>query len=113
MRKQMAIVVILALFLAALPTAAMAGDPHAVRNRWAGVGIGVAVATVGGLLLSGFYSPAVVAPPPAPYAPPVVYAPLVVYTARPPMRYSPRPVVVYQGWGPPGHWKHHQRHFRR
>ena len=117
MRKLLAIAVIAGLFLAALPNAALAGDTHAVRNRWAVVGIGVAVATLGGLLLGGLQTPFVAAPPPVAYMPPplvyapspVVYAPPppVVYSA-PPVIYSPPPVVVYRGWGPRSHWRDHR-----
>jgi hypothetical protein len=43
--------------------------------------------------------------PPMVYAPPpVFYAPPAVYYAPPPVAYAPAPVVVYRGWGPPGHW---------
>lgn len=121
MRKSLAIVLAGALVLAALPSVALAGDPHAVRNRWVGVGIGAAAVTLGGLLLSGFYAPVVAAPPVAYAPPPVVYAPPpavvyapppVVYAPPPPVVYAPPPVVVYRGWGPPGHWKHHWKHHR-
>ena len=117
MRKLLAIMVLVGLALAALPTGALAGDPHAVRNRWAGVGIGVAVATLGGLLLGGLQAPVVAVSPSVAYMPPpVVYAPPpVVYAPPPPVVYfpprvvySPPPVVVYRGWGPPGHWRYHR-----
>ncbi len=118
MRKLLAITLAIGLVLAALPSAALAGDPHAVRNRWAGVGIGAAVVTLGSLLFSGFQAPFVAAAPPVVYSPPpVVYAPPpvvvyspppVVYVPPPTVLYSPPSVVVYRGWGPPGHWKHHR-----
>lgn len=134
MRKLLAVAVISTLLLALVPQAAWAGDPHAVRNRWTGVGIGAAAVTLGGLILGSLFQPApVVAAPPAAVAPPppvvyspppVVYAPppVVVYSAppppvvyappavvvapSPPVVYAPAPVVVYRGWGPPGHWQH-------
>ncbi len=118
MRKPLAIALVVSLVLATLPSVALAGDPHAIRNRWTGVGIGAAVVTLGGLLLSGLQAPVVAAapppvvyaPPPVVYAPPptVVYAPPpVVYAPPPPVVYAPPPVVIYRGWGPPGHWRHH------
>ena len=42
MRKLLALVVITGLLVALIPASAMAGDTHAVRNRWAGAAIGVA-----------------------------------------------------------------------
>ncbi len=122
MRKLLAITLTGCLILAALPSAALAGDPHAVRNRWTGVGIGAAVVTLGGLLLGSLHAPVVAAaplvvasPPPVVYAPPpaVIYTPPpVVYVAPPPVVYAAPPVVVYGGWGPPGHWRHY-RHWKR
>jgi hypothetical protein len=115
MRKLLAIAVIGSLLLALVPEAAMAGDPHAVRNRWAGVGIGAAVATVGGLVLGSLLQPPAVAaappavvapPPPVVYSPPpVVYyqAPVVVAPPPPVVYYRPAPVVVYRSWGPRGY----------
>jgi hypothetical protein len=93
MRKLLAIALAGCLLLTTVPSVALAGDPHAVRNRWAGVGIGAAVVTLGGLLLGGLQAPFVAAPPPVAYAPP-------------PVVYAPPPRVVYRGWGPPGHWRH-------
>ena len=96
MRKILAITLAGGLLLATFPNAALAGDRHAVSNRWAGVAIGAAAAVVGGLFLNALQAP--VAAPSATYAPPpVVYTP-------PPVVYAPTPVVVYRGWGPPGHW---------
>lgn len=117
MRKLLAVAVISSLLLAFVPQGAMAGDRHAVRNRWEGVGIGIAAATLGGLLLGSLLQPvpvvaappAMVAPPPVVYytPPPVVYAPPPVVLAPPPsVIYAPAPVVVYRGWGPPGYWRH-------
>ncbi len=102
MRKLWTIMLAGCLVLATLPAAALAGDAHAARHVWTGVGIGVAVAALGGLLISAAPPPFVAPGPPVRSAlPPAVYAPppLVVY--------SPRSVVVYRGWRPPGHWKHH------
>jgi len=110
MRRLLTIAVIGCLLLAVLPSAALAGDQHAVRNRWAGVGIAASVLTLGGLLLGGIQAPAFAVPPPVVYsAHPRVYAPPVVYAPPPPVVYAPRPVVVYRGWVPPGHWRHHHR----
>ncbi len=115
MRKLLAVAVIGSLLLALVPEAAMAGDPHAVRNRWAGVGIGAAVATVGGLVLGSLLQPPVAAPaPPVAVAPPppVVYSPPpVVYYERPVVvapppavvYYTPTPVVVYRSSPPRGY----------
>lgn len=107
MRKIVVVTLVGCLMLAAIPVTALAGDPHAVRNRWAGVAIGASVVTLGGLLLGAFGPVPVVAAVPLP-PPPVVYAPPpapVVYYGPPPVFYAPTPVVVYKSWGPPGHWK--------
>jgi hypothetical protein len=115
MRKLLAVAVIGGLLLTLVPEAAMAGDPHAVQNRWAGVGIGVAVATVGGLILGSLIQPpAAVAAPPAVVAPPppVVYSPPPVVYYQPPVVVTPPPAVVYytparvvvhRGWAPRGY----------
>jgi hypothetical protein len=102
MRKLLTIALIGSLTLTALPAAALAGDYHAAQHVWAGVGIGIAAVTLGGLLFGAVPAP-VIAPPPAIYAPPPV-----VYAPPPTVVYFPRPVVVYRGWAPPGHGKHHQ-----
>ncbi len=120
MRKLLAVAVISSLLLGLVPAPAMAGDPHAVRNRWAGAGIAIGALTLGGLILGSLFQPVpvvaappavVTPPPPVVYytPPPVVYAPPpVVYAAPPAVVYSPPPVVVYRGWVPPGHWKHYR-----
>lgn len=117
MRKLLVIALAGCMLLSAVPSVALAGGPHAVRNRWAGVGIGAAVVTLGGLLLGGLQAPVVAAPPPVVYTPPpvvyapppVVYAPPpVVYATPPPVVYARPPVVVYRGWGTPGHWRHYR-----
>jgi hypothetical protein len=112
MRKILAITLAGCLLLAALPGAALAGDPHAVSNRWAGAAIGAASVIVGGLLLNALQAPVVAppvayAPPPVVYSPPpVVYAPPpAVYYVPPAVVYPPAPVVVHHGWLPPSHWK--------
>jgi hypothetical protein len=133
MRKILAVTLISGLLLATFPGAALAGDTHAVSNRWAGVAIGAAAAVVGGALLSAL-APAA---PPAAYSPLVVYStpPLVTYTTPPPVVYTPpavvypppviyrpAPVVVRHEWGHPdnwnrGHWNRehfeHQRSWDR
>ena len=119
MRKMLAMTLVGCLLLATFPGAALAGDTHAVSNRWAGVAIGAAAAVVGDVLLNALHGPAVA--PPATYsAPPVVYTPVpqivystpppvvympppVVYVA-PPVVYHPAPVVVHREWGHPVHW---------
>jgi len=108
MRKIVVVTLVGCLMLAAIPVTALAGDPHAVRNRWAGVAIGASVVTLGGLLLGALSGPvpvvAAVPPPPVVYALPTP-SPVVYYTPLP-IVYAPSPVVVYKSWGPPGHWKH-------
>jgi len=118
MRKMLVVALVGSLLLAALPTAALAGDSHAVSNRWAGVGIAAAALTVGGLLLGAFQTPAVAAQPPMVYSqppvvysqPPVVYSPPpVVYAPAPVVVYSPPPVVVHRDWGPHGYGRPYHR----
>ncbi|MCX5734871.1 MAG: hypothetical protein NTW68_11155 [candidate division NC10 bacterium] len=120
MRKILAMTLVGGLLLATFPSVALAGDSHAVSNRWTGVAIGAAAAVVGGLFLNALQTPvaappAMYGPPPVVYAPPpVVYAaPPAVYYAPPPVVYAPAPVVVYRGWSPPGHWgQEHNEHGR-
>lgn len=118
MRKMLAITLVSGLLLATFPGAALAGDTHAVSNRWAGVAIGAAAAVVGGVLLNALapaaIPPAAYSPPPVAYTPapqvvyttppPVVYTPPAVVYSAPPVVYRPAPVVVHQEWGHPGHW---------
>jgi hypothetical protein len=111
MRKILAITLAGCLLLAALPGAALAGDSHAVSNRWAGAAIGAAAVIAGGLLLNALQPP-VAAPPVAYAAPPVMYSPPPVVVAPPPLYYAPpaviyrpAPVVIHRGWTPPRHWK--------
>ena len=125
MRKILAITLVTGLLLATFPGAALAGDSHAVSNRWAGVAIGAAAAVVGGILFNALQAPApappvTYAPPPVVYTPapqvvyttppPVIYAPPTVVYSAPPVVYAPARVVVYRAWGPPGHWnrEHHE-----
>jgi hypothetical protein len=105
MRKILAMTLAGGLLLATFPNAALAGDRHAVSNRWTGVAIGAAAAVVGGLFLNALQVPVVV--PSAAYAPPpLVYAPSpAVYYAPPPVVYAPAPVILYRGWSPPRHWR--------
>ncbi|HSB79322.1 MAG TPA: hypothetical protein VLM91_11060 [Candidatus Methylomirabilis sp.] len=112
MRKIVAITLAVALTLAALPGVALAGDSHAVSNRWAGVAIGAAAAVVGGMLLNAFQAP-VVAPPVAYSPPPVVYSPPPVIYTPPPVVYAPAPVVVHRSWGFQGHSNSWNRGHRR
>lgn len=101
MRKVLVIVLIGSLTLSLLPSTALAGGPHAVRNVWTGVAIGVGSALVGIPLLSNLLG---VVPRPVYAAPPVVYSsPAVVYTP-PPVVYAPPPVVTYREWVP-GHYE--------
>ncbi|HSB70584.1 MAG TPA: hypothetical protein VLT62_14760 [Candidatus Methylomirabilis sp.] len=116
MKRILAFALVSSLILAALPSAALAGDRHAVSNRWAGVAIGAATVIAGGILLNALQAPVVAAPvavaPPVVYnaPPPVVYAPPpVVYYTPPPVVYAPAPVVVHRHWGPPAHWRGWQR----
>jgi len=109
MRKMLVITLIGCLALAALPGVALAGDPHAVSNRWAGAAIGAAAVIAGGLLLNALQPP-VVAPPVAYAAPPMVYSPPPVVVAPPPVYYAPpavvyrpAPVVIHREWAPRGH----------
>lgn len=117
MRKILTAAVISSLLLTLVPVSAMAGDRHAVRNRWAGAAIGIGAVTLGGLLLGSLFAPGpvvaappavIAAPPPVVYysPPPVVYVPPpVVVAPPPPVVYAPAPVVVHRGWVPPGQWK--------
>ena len=126
MRKMLAMALISGLLLAAFPGAALAGDTHAVSNRWAGVAIGAAAAVVGGVLLNALQAPVVTprvayAQPPVVYAPapqvvystppPIVYAPPAIVYPAPRVVYRPAPVVVHREWVRPGHWDrgHHEQ----
>lgn len=105
MRKILAMTLAGGLLLATFPNAVLAGDRHAVSNRWVGVAIGATAVVAGGPFLNALQAP--VAAPSATYAPPpVVYAtPSAAYYAPPPVVYAPAPVIVYRGWSPPGHWR--------
>ncbi len=118
MRKLLAVALVGSLLLCLLPSAALAGDPHAVRNRWTGVAIGAGAVALGGLLLHALQQPS-----PAVAAPPVVYAPppTVEYRTWVPPRYEDRWVPVTErqrvwvdghsenGWWVPGHWEERMR----
>ena len=127
MRKVLAVALAGSLLLALLPSAALAGDRHAVRNRWAGVAIGAGSVLLGGLLLNALQGPSpavaapqVVTPPPVVYAPP----PVVEYRTWVPGRYEERWVPVTErqrvwveghsenGWWTPGHWEERIRNGR-
>lgn len=119
MRKIVPIILVSFLLLPTFPGVALAGDSHAVSNRWAGVAIGAAAAVVGGLFLNALQAPAVAppvayAPPPVVYSPPpVIYAPPPVVYYAPPVVYAPAPVVVHRTWGHPGHWNRERREHGR
>ncbi len=108
MRKMLVVAVIGALLVGTVPSMALAGDSHAVSNRWAGAAIGAGAVVLGGLLLNALQAPA---PAPEP-----VYAPPPVYTPAPPVVYAPAPVIVHRA---PvvvhrGHWdRDHDRGWRR
>jgi hypothetical protein len=119
MRKILATALVSAVLLWSIPGTAMAGDTHAVSNRWTGVAIGASAAIVGGLLLNALQAPwasppTAIAPPPVAYAPPpVVYTPPpVVYYTPPAVVYKSAPVVVHRGWGPPARWRAEHREYR-
>lgn len=121
MRKVLVVALISSLVLATLPSAALAGDPHAVRNRWTGVAIGAGSVILGGLLLNALLRPAPVVASPSP--PPVVYAPppVVEYRTWVPGHYEDRWVPVTERqrvwveghnenrWWVPGHWQERVR----
>lgn len=105
MRKVLAVALVASLVLALLPSAALAGDSHAVRNRWLGAAIGAGSVVLGGILYNAIRSPGPAAAAPTGYAPPqaVMTSPGVVY-APPPVVFAPAPVVQYPTWVP-GHYE--------
>lgn len=105
MRKFLAVALVASLILALLPSAALAGDSHAVRNRWLGAAIGAGSVVLGGILYNAIRSSGAAAPAPTAYAPPqaVMTSPGVVY-APPPVVFAPAPVVQYRTWVP-GHYE--------
>ena len=120
MRKVLAVTLLGSLLLTLLPSAALAGDSHAIRNRWTGVAIGAGSVLLGGLLLNALRGPSpAVAAPQVSTPPPVVYAPppVVEYRTWVPGHYEERwaPVTERQrvwveghsgnGWWIPGHWE--------
>ena len=127
MRKVLALVLIGSLGLTVLPSTALAGGPHAARNIWTGVAIGVGSVLVGIPLLNsllGYPRPVYAAPPVVYSAPPVVYTPptVVAYRLWVPGHYEDRwvPSTNRQqvwieghssnGWWVPGHWEDRVRH---
>lgn len=126
-RKVLAIVLIGSLTVTLLPSLALAGGPHGVRNIWTGVAIGVGSLLVGIPLLNSLLGvvarPVHAAPPVAYSAPPVVYAPppAVAYREWVPGHYEGRwvPSAHRQqvwvgghsenGWWVPGHWEERVR----
>jgi hypothetical protein len=131
MRKLLAVTLVGSLILAWLPGAALAGDAHAVRDRWTGAAIGAGAVALGGILYNALQgssgappAPAVVTRPPAVVysPPPVVYAPPAVgYRTWVPGHYEDRwvPTTEHQrvwvagrhenGWRAPGHWQNRIR----
>jgi hypothetical protein len=117
MRKILGGVLISSLMLAVMPSAALAGDPHAVRHRWEGAAIAAGSVILGAILLDALRGPTYAAPAPivAPPPPPVVYSlppkvvyvepPVVAYPPPPPVVFRTAPVVVHGGWAPLGHAK--------
>ena len=125
MRTFLAIALIGSLILSHFASPALAGDPHAVWNRWTGAAIGAGVATLGGLLLGPVWGPSLAeaAPPVVAPPPPVVYArpPVVEYRTWFPGHDENRWVAAIrrqrvwvpdhfeQGWRIPGHWEERVR----
>jgi hypothetical protein len=95
MWKVLALVLIGSLTLTLFPSTALAGDPHAARDIWTGVAIGVGSVLVGIPLLSSLLG----------YPRPVYAAPPVVYSV-PPVVYAPPAAVAYRVWVP-GHYENH------
>jgi len=123
-RKVLAAALVGSLVLTLLPSAALAGDPHAVRHRWEGVAIGAGTVVLGGLLLHALQRPYPAVAAPQVYTPPsVVYAPppVVEYRTWVPGHYQDRWVPVTErqrvwveghsenGWWVPGHWEERVR----
>ncbi|MGD0264241.1 MAG: hypothetical protein ABSD47_04685 [Candidatus Methylomirabilota bacterium] len=100
MRKLLAVTLVSSLILAWLPGAALAGDGHAVRDRWAGAAIGAGMVALGGILYNYnvFQGNSVAAAPTV-----VTTPPAVVYSPPPPVVYAP-PAVEYRTWVP-GHYE--------
>ncbi len=102
MRKFLAVALIASLIPALVPSAALAGDPHGVRNRWVGAAIGAGSLVLGGMLYNAIRGggTAVAAPSASPAPAVVPTPPAVVYTSPPPVVYAPPPVVEYRTWTP-------------
>ncbi len=108
MRRLLAVALICSLVLALVPSAALAGDPHAVRNRWLGAAIGAGAVILGGVLYNAIRGSGAATAAPSAYAAPAVVTtpPSVFYSAPPPVVYAPPPVVEYRTWIP-GHYEDH------
>lgn len=105
MRKLMAVALVASLILAFVPSAALAGDHHAVRNRWTGAAIGAGAVVLGGILYNALQGSSAAAAAPSVYgAPAVATAPPVVYSPPPIVVYAPPTVVEYRTWVP-GHYE--------
>lgn len=105
MRRFLAVALAASLILVLAPSAALAGDPHAVRNRWLGTAIGAGSVILGGILYNAIRDSATVTAAPSGYAAPqVVTTPPPVVYASPPVVYAPPPVVEYRTWIP-GHYE--------
>lgn len=101
MRKFLAVALVASLIPALAPSATLAGDPHAVRNRWLGAALGAGSLVLGGMLYQAIRGGTAVAAPGAYPAPAVVTTPpAVLYTPPPPVVYAPPPVVEYRTWVP-------------
>jgi hypothetical protein len=104
-RKLLAVALVGSLILALVPSAALAGDSHAVRNRWTGGAIGAGAVALGGILYTVLQGSGTAAGMPSAYgAPPVATTPPVVYSPPPAVVYVPPIAVDYRAWVP-GHYE--------
>jgi hypothetical protein len=96
----LAVALISSLILALLPSAALAGDPRAVRNRWVGAAIGAGSVVLGGILYHAIRGNGPPAAAPTAYPAPqgVTTPPAAVYYPSPPVVYVPPPVPEYRTW---------------
>jgi len=97
MRKLLAVGLVCSLILALVPSAALAGDPHAVKNRWLGAAIGAGAVVLGGVLYNAIQGSGTAAAAPSAYGAPAVATP------PPTVVYAPPTVVEYRTWVP-GHY---------
>ena len=100
LRKLLAVTLVSSLILAWLPGAALAGDGHAVPDRWAGAAIRAGMLALGGILYNAFQGNSVAAAPTV-----VTTPPAVAYSPPPPVVYAP-PAVEYRTWVP-GYYEDH------